>query len=146
MTKRKKGKCPKSKFIGQQTSGFWSKEVEDHSWPDSYLGYRRSLRTLLNMMTSQATGVPSGNHGLFHRLGKRYDLEVWVSVRVLDPDPEAVFCSFSVSKSGCRSCFKTKILKFTVKTEIEIFLPKKCATKYTTNYIQKQCSGSVTFC
>lgn len=45
------------------------KESEDHSRPDSYSGYLRSLRTMLNMMTSQATGVPSGNHGLFHRFG-----------------------------------------------------------------------------
>jgi len=43
--------------------------VEDHSRPDSYNGYMRSLRTMLNMMVSQATGVPSGNHGLFHRFG-----------------------------------------------------------------------------
>jgi len=43
--------------------------VEDHSKPDSYNGYSRSLRTMLNMMATQATGVPSGNHGLFHRFG-----------------------------------------------------------------------------
>jgi len=43
--------------------------VEDHSRPDSYNGYMRSLKTMLNMMVSQATGVPSGNHGLFHRFG-----------------------------------------------------------------------------
>jgi len=43
--------------------------VEDHSRPDSYNGYIRSLKTMLNMMASQATGVPSGNHGLFHRFG-----------------------------------------------------------------------------
>jgi len=43
--------------------------VEDHSRPDSYNGYFRSLKTMLNMMASQATGVPSGNHGLFHRFG-----------------------------------------------------------------------------
>eukprot|EP00092_Neocalanus_flemingeri_P071307 GFUD01087632.1.p1 GENE.GFUD01087632.1~~GFUD01087632.1.p1 ORF type:complete len:650 (-),score=226.04 GFUD01087632.1:40-1989(-) len=43
--------------------------VEDHSRPDSYTGYMRSLKTMLNMMASQATGVPSGNHGLFHRFG-----------------------------------------------------------------------------
>ena len=29
----------------------------------------RSLRTLLSMMAGQAAGVPSGNHGLFHRWG-----------------------------------------------------------------------------
>jgi len=43
--------------------------VEDHSRPDTYNGYMRSLKTMLNMMVSQATGVPSGNHGLFHRFG-----------------------------------------------------------------------------
>jgi len=43
--------------------------VEDHSRPDSYNGYIRSLKTMLNMVASQATGVPSGNHGLFHRFG-----------------------------------------------------------------------------
>jgi len=43
--------------------------VEDHFKPDTYNGYMRSLKTMLNMMTSQATGVPSGNHGLFHRFG-----------------------------------------------------------------------------
>lgn len=43
--------------------------VEDHSRPDSVAGYTRSLKTMINMMTSQATGVPSGNHGLFHRFG-----------------------------------------------------------------------------
>ena len=43
--------------------------TEDHSRPDSLTGYLRSLRTLTNMMTGQATGVPTGNHGLFHRFG-----------------------------------------------------------------------------
>jgi len=43
--------------------------VEDHSKPESYNGYLRSLKTMLNMMSAQATGVPSGNHGLFHRFG-----------------------------------------------------------------------------
>ena len=40
---------------------------EDHPRPDSYKGYLRSLKTLMAMMGSQATGVPSGNHGLYHR-------------------------------------------------------------------------------
>lgn len=43
--------------------------VEDHPRAGSYNGYMRSLKTMLNMMTTQATGVPSGNHGLFHRFG-----------------------------------------------------------------------------
>jgi len=43
--------------------------VEDHPRPESYNGYMRSLSTMLSMMTSQSTGVPTGNHGLFHRFG-----------------------------------------------------------------------------
>lgn len=43
--------------------------VEEHPRPDSMNGYTRSLRTLLSMMAGQAAGVPSGNHGLFHRFG-----------------------------------------------------------------------------
>ncbi len=31
--------------------------------------YWRSLRTFVSMILSQASGVPSGNHGLFHRFG-----------------------------------------------------------------------------
>ena len=41
--------------------------VEEHPRPDSYKGFIKSLKTLVYMMTSQATGVPSGNHGLYHR-------------------------------------------------------------------------------
>lgn len=43
--------------------------VEDHARPDSWKGYVRSLETLTSMVLRQATGVPSGNHGLFHRFG-----------------------------------------------------------------------------
>eukprot|EP00088_Acartia_fossae_P023362 TRINITY_DN2439_c0_g1_i6.p1 TRINITY_DN2439_c0_g1~~TRINITY_DN2439_c0_g1_i6.p1 ORF type:complete len:660 (-),score=121.18 TRINITY_DN2439_c0_g1_i6:861-2840(-) len=43
--------------------------MEDHPRPESYNGYMRSLSTMFSMMTSQSTGVPSGNHGLFHRFG-----------------------------------------------------------------------------
>jgi len=43
--------------------------VEDHPRPESYKGYMRSLNTMFSMMSSQSTGVPSGNHGLFHRFG-----------------------------------------------------------------------------
>jgi glycosylphosphatidylinositol transamidase len=32
-------------------------------------GYKRSLQTLVTMALKQATGVPTGNHGLFHRFG-----------------------------------------------------------------------------
>ena len=41
--------------------------VEEHPRPDSYKGFMKSLKTLVYMMTTQATGVPSGNHGLYHR-------------------------------------------------------------------------------
>ena len=41
--------------------------IEEHPKPDSYKGYMKSLKTLLYMMGSQASGVPSGNHGLYHR-------------------------------------------------------------------------------
>ena len=41
--------------------------MEEHPRPDSYKGYMKSLKTLMAMMASQATGVPSGNHGLYHR-------------------------------------------------------------------------------
>lgn len=43
--------------------------VEDHSRLDSWKGYTRSLSTLTNMALKQATGMPSGNHGLFQRFG-----------------------------------------------------------------------------
>ena len=36
---------------------------------DTWKGYKRSLTTLLTMAMKQATGVPTGNHGLFHRFG-----------------------------------------------------------------------------
>ena len=39
----------------------------------SFLGswrvYENSMRTLLSMMTDQASGMANGNHGLFHRMG-----------------------------------------------------------------------------
>jgi len=43
--------------------------AEDHPRPSSWTGYLRSLKTLASMMVSQVTGVPDGNHGLFHRFG-----------------------------------------------------------------------------
>ena len=46
--------------------------VEDHPRPESYKGYMRSLSTMLSMMSSQSTGVPSGNHGLFHRYSSKF--------------------------------------------------------------------------
>ncbi len=44
--------------------------VEDHPRPDSWNGYWRSFNTFVSMALKQAAGgVPSGNHGLFHRFG-----------------------------------------------------------------------------
>jgi len=34
---------------------------------DTLTGYQKSAQTMLKMMWTQATGLPSGNHGLFHR-------------------------------------------------------------------------------
>lgn len=34
---------------------------------DSMDGFQYSLKTMLMMMWRQAPGIPSGNHGLFHR-------------------------------------------------------------------------------
>ena len=43
---------------------------EDHSYPESWNGYWRSFKTFVQMALKQAAGgVPSGNHGLFHRFG-----------------------------------------------------------------------------
>ena len=35
--------------------------------PQSVDGYVQSVKTMLEMMWSQAAGTPSGNHGLFHK-------------------------------------------------------------------------------
>merc|ERR550517_881752 len=56
-----------SRLVGKEGLRGMFHGVEDHPRPDSYKGYMRSLKTLLAMMASQATGVPSGNHGLYHR-------------------------------------------------------------------------------
>ncbi|XP_063870072.1 glycosylphosphatidylinositol anchor attachment 1 protein-like [Scylla paramamosain] len=45
------------------------KNRADHPRPESMEGWRHQLTTLLSMVTSQASGVPTGNHGLFHRYG-----------------------------------------------------------------------------
>ncbi|CAB4062297.1 GAA1 [Lepeophtheirus salmonis] len=42
---------------------------EDRAQLYSSKGYIRSLKTFLSMMLKQSSGVPSGNHGLFHRFG-----------------------------------------------------------------------------
>ena len=39
----------------------------DHRFPESIEGYKHGLETMLRMMWNQAPGVPTGNHGLFHR-------------------------------------------------------------------------------
>ncbi|XP_046631275.1 glycosylphosphatidylinositol anchor attachment 1 protein-like [Daphnia pulicaria] len=45
------------------------KEREDYPDPLSMEGWIYSASSLLTLMASQATGVPTGNHGLFHRFG-----------------------------------------------------------------------------
>lgn len=34
---------------------------------DEFLQWKYFFKTLMSMALSQATGIPSGNHGLFHR-------------------------------------------------------------------------------
>ncbi|XP_042219524.1 glycosylphosphatidylinositol anchor attachment 1 protein-like [Homarus americanus] len=41
----------------------------DHPSPETLQGWLHQLQTLLAMVASQASGVPTGNHGLFHRYG-----------------------------------------------------------------------------
>ncbi|KAK7006502.1 Glycosylphosphatidylinositol anchor attachment 1 protein, partial [Halocaridina rubra] len=45
------------------------KNKGDHPQPESFHGWLHQLKTLFAMVTSQASGVPTGNHGLFHRYG-----------------------------------------------------------------------------
>lgn len=42
---------------------------EAKNFRDPITDWKYSMKTLLAMVTSQATGVPNGNHGLFHRYG-----------------------------------------------------------------------------
>ena len=56
-----------SRLVGREGLRGMFHGLEDHPRPDSYKGYMRSLKTLMAMMASQASGVPSGNHGLYHR-------------------------------------------------------------------------------
>eukprot|EP00095_Tigriopus_kingsejongensis_P004065 snap_masked-scaffold5_size1054832-processed-gene-9.16 protein:Tk04065 transcript:snap_masked-scaffold5_size1054832-processed-gene-9.16-mRNA-1 annotation:"glycosylphosphatidylinositol anchor attachment 1 protein" len=44
------------------------RQVQD-PFSTSWKEYQRALSTLFSMASKQATGVPSGNHGLFHRFG-----------------------------------------------------------------------------
>ena len=39
----------------------------DHAKPESFHGWTHQLGTLFSMMAAQASGVPTANHGLFHR-------------------------------------------------------------------------------
>ena len=44
--------------------------MEDAAHPESWNGYMKSLKTFVSMAMKQAAGgVPTGNHGLFHRFG-----------------------------------------------------------------------------
>ncbi|KAK9887887.1 hypothetical protein WA026_000191 [Henosepilachna vigintioctopunctata] len=42
---------------------------ENKEYRSPYKDWSHSMITLLSMVTSQATGIPDGNHGLFHRFG-----------------------------------------------------------------------------
>lgn len=45
------------------------KNRADHPRPETLQGWLHQLSTLLAMVTAQASGVPTGNHGLFHKYG-----------------------------------------------------------------------------
>ncbi|CAL4128148.1 unnamed protein product, partial [Meganyctiphanes norvegica] len=45
------------------------KNRDDHPRPETFHGWVHQLKTLWYMIATQATGVPNGNHGLFHRYG-----------------------------------------------------------------------------
>ena len=51
----------------QHQKNLWYFAQDDPKRPASLEGWWLSLRTLMSMVASQATGVPTGNHGLFHR-------------------------------------------------------------------------------
>jgi len=57
------------RLCGRERVRHTFKQRVDHLEPDSVPGYIYSLTTLLHMVSSQATGVSSGNHGLFHQWG-----------------------------------------------------------------------------
>lgn len=40
-----------------------------HTYRDKYTNWLYHMTTMSQMILSQATGVPTGNHGLFHRFG-----------------------------------------------------------------------------
>ncbi|RXG56057.1 Glycosylphosphatidylinositol anchor attachment 1 protein [Armadillidium vulgare] len=45
------------------------KNYDDHVAPETVKGWMHQLRTLFSMVATQASGVPNGNHGLYHRFG-----------------------------------------------------------------------------
>lgn len=45
------------------------KNRENGNYRNWYKDWLHSFKTLMAMVTTQATGVPNGNHGLFHRFG-----------------------------------------------------------------------------
>lgn len=45
------------------------KNRENSNYRDIYKEWLHSFKILMAMVTTQATGVPNGNHGLFHRFG-----------------------------------------------------------------------------
>ncbi len=50
--------------LGQMSQG-----IEEHPNLYGWKGFWRSLHTMLQMASKQASGIPNGNHGLFHRFG-----------------------------------------------------------------------------
>ena len=56
-----------NRLVGREGMGGMFHEREETRQPDSYKGYIKSLKTLVAMMGTQASGVPTGNHGLYHR-------------------------------------------------------------------------------
>lgn len=45
------------------------KSRENGNYRDTFKEWLHSFKTLMAMVSTQATGVPNGNHGLFHRFG-----------------------------------------------------------------------------
>ncbi|XP_066999690.1 glycosylphosphatidylinositol anchor attachment 1 protein [Anabrus simplex] len=45
------------------------KNRENPNYRDPYQEWLHSFKTLMSMVATQATGIPNGNHGLFHRFG-----------------------------------------------------------------------------
>lgn len=45
--------------------------------------WNHKLRTMFEMITTQATGVPDGNHGLFHRYAFENTVTATVTIKLL---------------------------------------------------------------